>query len=85
MEKFKTKNFIRSNVPVVYLVLMLMSISLFSCSSNSSSDIVYSDLTDTSDWTDETHGKLDTDGIIANTSSVLYCINFNIQFLFVSA
>ncbi|MDC7224044.1 MAG: CotH kinase family protein [Spirochaetales bacterium] len=38
--------------------------------SDDDSGILFSELTDTSDWTDETHGKLDTDEIIENLDMV---------------
>ena len=68
---------------VAFFIAML-SLGIIGCGSDSSdnsddtettdtvdeSDIYYSDLLDTSDWTDETHGKLTTDEIIANIDTV---------------
>ncbi len=68
----------------IYLILMLIFVNLLSCGGGSSdndlssgsivlaeeSDIYYSELLDTSYWTDETHGKLTTDEIIANIDTV---------------
>jgi len=77
MKNFKTKNIRGLSAMVVYLVLILMSVNLFSCGSDSSSnrvdddDIVFSDLDETlEDWSEATHEKLDTDDIITNTSTI---------------
>jgi spore coat protein CotH len=72
-----------SNLKLLFLKFMtiLICLSFLSCSLTilnpedsdddvDESDIYYSDLDSISDWTDETHGKLDSDEIIANQAII---------------
>lgn len=76
------KSIVGTSIKILFILLMLVLVA--GCSSDSSdnsddtettdtvdeSDIYYSDLLNTSDWTDATHEKLDTDEIMANIDSV---------------
>jgi len=62
---------------LVVLISLLLCLSFFSCSildldndKADESDILFSELEDVDDWTDETHGKLETEAIKANMDQV---------------
>lgn len=68
------------NPETTLMIILLVIISLTSCNNTFSpsvvvptvdeSDIYYSDLTNTSDWSESTHTKLDKTEIVTNTSAI---------------